>query len=492
MQSPHDGQMLRARVVKSAGWVFAGRFLLRGLMLTKLVIMARVLEPRDLGLFGIVMLSLQALDTFARTGFHAALIQRKDGTHAYLDTAWTVQAIRGVVLAGALLAGAPLIAAFFGEPLLVPLLRVMSGCIALNGLTNVGVVYFRKDLQFHRQFLLDAVKGLTSFVLGVWLVFALRSVWALIWARLAAEAAQCAVSYVVHGYRPRPRLDRARAAELFRFGRWVLGSSIVGFLTMHGDDAFLGKLLGAGLLGVYQVAYQLASVPATEIAGLMNTVMMPAYAKVQYDARRLRGAFLSVFEVVTSLAVPLAAFIFFAAPQLVLGLLGPRWAPAVAPVQVLAVAALLRAIAATGAPVYVGTGRPHMAFRMDLARLLVIAATIYPLTRAFGTAGTAASVALGMAAALPLWARVAQVLGIRRCAMLKAAAPAGVLGLLVPPGVWLARLVPWGSPQLGLAAALLACGILCALGAWATGRWFGCGLAVQARKVLGDLRRRGA
>jgi O-antigen/teichoic acid export membrane protein len=292
----------------------------------------------------------------------------------------------------------------------------------------------------------------------------------------------------MHGYRPRPRLDRRQAAELFRFGRWVLGSAVVGFLTMHGDDAFLGKLLGAAALGAYQVAYQLANAPATEIAGLCRTVMMPAYAKVQHRRAGLRATFLEVFELVASAALPLAAFTWAAAPDLVIGLLGPKWEAAVAPVQVLCVAALLHVLTATGSPAFIGTGRPHMNFWMNVARLCVIVPTIYPLTLALRVTGTAMSVALGMAAAVPLWARVVPILHVRWRAMLNAAAPGLALGLLAAAGVTVGRLLPTTNVQLRLTAEIVAAGAFCTLATGVAARRFGRGPYVQGRKMLADLR----
>jgi lipopolysaccharide exporter len=488
MADEFDGLALRTRVVRSAGWVLAGRAAVQGLLVVKLVIMARLLSPEDFGLFGFALLTLGALNTFTQTGFSSALIQRKDNAERYLDTAWTVHVLRALVVGGAMIGTAPLVARFFGEDQIVPLLRVLSGSVVLNGLVNIGVIYFPKQLDFRRQFILDLARGGTSFVVGVALAFALRSVWALIYAHVAAAGVRCIASYAMHGYRPRPSLDRAQAAELFRFGRWVLGSSVVAFLTMQGDDVFLGKLLGATALGAYQIAYQLSHTPATEIALLCGTVMMPTYARVQHQPARLRAAFLEVFELVASAALPLAAFTLFAAHELVVGLLGTRWAAAVVPVQVLAVSALLHVLTATGSPAFIGTGRPHVHFWMNLARLCVMVPTIYPLTKAFGVAGTALSVALGMAAAVPLWARIVPTLHVRWRAVLRASEPGLGLGLLAALGVGLGRFLPAANVQVRLVVELAAGGSFFGLASWAMARRYGRGPYVQARKMLADLR----
>ena len=142
---------LTSRVVKGGAWVFAGKMAGRGLQLVKMVVLARLLVPEDFGLFGIVMLALAAMETFTQTGFHTALIQKKDDIEQYLDTAWTVQVVRGLVLAAALFLSAPLFAWFFDEPRVVPLLQALSAIEVLRGLSNIGTVYFEKELEFRKQ-----------------------------------------------------------------------------------------------------------------------------------------------------------------------------------------------------------------------------------------------------------------------------------------------------------------------------------------------------
>ena len=475
-------------MVKGAGWVFAGKVVGRGLQLVKLVVLARLLSPEDFGLFGIVLLAIAALQTFTQTGFSTALIQRKDNTEDYLDTAWTVHVIRGLVLAGILFAVAPAVGWFFEEPRCVPLLRVMCASVAIGGFVNIGIIYFRKELKFHKQVLYNVATAVVTLIVGVVLAYRLRSVWALVWAGLAGAATRCILSYIIHEYRPRARLDRPQAVELFRFGRWVLGSSIVIFLATSIDHAFLGKVLGATALGLYRVAYRLSNAAATEITHLTNAVMMPAYAKVQDDSARLGRAFLHVFELVLSLALPLTAFIVLTAPHIVVGILGEKWQAAVIPLQILAIAGLLRAIAATGGPVFIGSGHPHMDFWMNLGRTSVIAVSIYPLTKLFGVAGTSFSVVLGLAATLPVWTRVMSITGVKWRDVLQRCQSAVLLAALVALAVWLSGLAPTYSPQAALLMESSAAAIFCGFGVWLTWRWFHRGPLVQVGKALSAIR----
>jgi len=387
---------LTARVVRGAAWVFAGKMVGRGLDLVRLVVLARLLSPADFGLFGIVMLAIAALQTFTRTGFDTALIQRKAGTEAYLDTVWTVQVVRALALAAILFSAAPLVGWFFGDPRAVPLLRVMCVSVVLGGLANIGVIYFRKDLEFHKQFVYSFVPAVISVAVGVVLAYRLRSVWALLWAGMAGAATRCLLSYAIHPFRPGVRFDRAQAAELFRFGRWVLLSSALLFLITHGDDVFVGKVLGVAALGLYQMAYRASNMAATEITHTISSVTFPSYSRIQDDVGRFRGAYLSVLASTMFLAMPVAVGTAAIAPTLIRVVLGAKWSAAIIPTQVLCVFGLARAYGATTGPVFYGSGTPKHLTYAALIQLGLMVPLIWPATSAFGLAGTCVAVTAPM------------------------------------------------------------------------------------------------
>ncbi len=479
---------LTARVLKSIGWVFAGRAFGRVIQLVRVIVLARLLMPEDFGLFGIVMLAIATLETFSQIGFQTALIQRKENTDAYLDTAWTVQVIRGLVLAAILFAAAPAVAWFFEVPRAAVLLRVMCISVVLGGFVNIGIIYFQKDLEFHKQALFNVADAGVSLIVGIFLAYQLRSVWALVWAGIAGAVTRCVVSHLMVPYRPALHLRKDQFVELFRFGRWMLGSSVVVFLATRGDHAFLAKMLGAGALGLYQMAYSLSNMPATQITYLTSQVMMPAYAKVQDNRSKLGGAFLDVFEVVLSLAMPLAVFIALAGREIILGVLGPNWEAAVVPVQILAVAGLLRAVQGTAGPLFVGAGRPHMNFFMNVVRFGAIVCTIYPLTKLFGIAGTSLSVVFALTATLPLWAKARSIAGISWSQLLSRCKSAVLLSSFVAVGIGLVKLLPIVSVRDLLVCEFIGCAVLGIGATWLSGRWFHSRLSMYALQAWAALR----
>ncbi|MCD6270366.1 oligosaccharide flippase family protein, partial [bacterium] len=266
------GKTLSQRVVKGGFWVFLLRIVNRGFSLIRLVILARILSPNDFGLMGIALLTMATLDTFSQTGFQQALVQKKEDIKSYLDSAWTVLILRGFILFAILFFIAPYAAIFFDAPEAKSIIQVIGFAVLLQAFTNIGVIYFQKELEFNKQFIYQLSGTLADFIVAISAVLILKNVWALVLGLLAGSFARFVVSYLIHPYRPHLSFDLGRAKELFGFGKWVLGSSILVFLITQGDDIFVGKLLGVAALGFYQMAYRISNMPATEITHVISQV----------------------------------------------------------------------------------------------------------------------------------------------------------------------------------------------------------------------------
>lgn len=460
---------LTGRVAGSMGWSFGGKALTWACKLTKLTVVAAVLRPEDFGLFGVVLLSMAALRTFSQTGFQSALIRRQGDPDRYLDTAWSIQLLRGILLAACLALLAPVIGAFFESPEVVPLLRVMSLALFIRGFINIGVVYFRKKLQFHKDFLFNALPALLNVVSGVGLALYLRSVWALVYSSLLVNACQVALSFLLHPYKPRFRLDLEKVRELFGFGKWVLATSILGFIALHGDDAFLGKVLGMTALGVYQLAYNISTIGIRELSITINRVIFPSYSLMQSDRRRMRRACLRTLGVTVLLITPIAAGVAAVAPMFVEVLLGQKWMPAVAPMQLLCIFGYLHSPAAIAMGVFYATDRPRLMAFSILVQVGVLAVLIWPATHFLLVPGTCAAVIAGMLAgqvySTTMLCRVLEMPGRKFIQVFAGASVPGVLMFATVRFAALALGTSLLSLILLILLGVLSYGIYCA-GAW--------------------------
>ena len=385
---------LSQRVVKGGVWVFALRITQKLLSLVRLIILARILAPNDFGLMGMALLTMAVLETFSQTGFQFALIQKKKDIESYLDSAWTVTIIRAVILFIILYLIAPYAAIFFKVSEAEPIIQVIGFSILLQALTNIGIIYFEKELEFKKLYIYQLSGTLADFIVAISAVFLLRNVWALVFGMLAGNLVRLIVSYLVHPYRPHLALDLGKAKELFGYGKWILGSSALFFLLNQGDDLFVGKFLGATMLGFYQMAYLISNIPATEITHVISQVTFPTYSKLQDNIPRLREAYLKVLQVTAFLSFPVAGLIFVLAPDFTKIFLGEKWLPMVPAMQVLVFWGLIRSIGATIGPLFQAVGRPDLITKLQVVKLIVLATLIYPLTLKWGILGTALAVVL--------------------------------------------------------------------------------------------------
>ena len=376
------------RAMKGSVWLVVQNVLGRGLQLLTLVIIGRIVGPEALGLVGIALLTLSALDEFTTIGLREALVQREaDDVDEYLATTWLLQTARGVVITGVVWAAAPLVGRVFGEPAAVPLVRAIGLSALFVGVKNPGVIYFQKRLEFHRDFVYQISGAVVQFLVAVGYVLVVPSVWAYVIGYLAGNLTRTVVSYLIHDYRPRLAFDADAARELIGYGKWITGSAAVYFLNSQGDDAFVGWLLGPAALGLYQYAYRFSNAPATELAQVVGRVTFPAYSQLQNDPDDARTAFFRALRVTGLVAVPMAFGIAVAAPSFVRAALGEAWVPMVPAMQLLAGFGLLKAVSTTFSAVWKALGRPDYSAKMGIARLLLVAVFAWPATTRFGITG---------------------------------------------------------------------------------------------------------
>jgi|Deesub1362A_J573_1020465.scaffolds.fasta_scaffold03692_3 O-antigen/teichoic acid export membrane protein len=375
----NSDRKLSQQIAKSGFWVFTIRFIHQFFYLARLIILARLLTPHDFGLLGIGLLAMMTLETLSQTGFQEALIQKKENVETFLNSAWTILIIRGIILFLILYFISPFISAFYNAPSVTLVIRIIGLAILLQSFSNIGVIYFQKELEFNKQFILQASGTLADFCVSVTLAILLRNVWALVWGLLVGHGVKLIVSYIVHPYRPKICFNKEKTLELFRFGKWVLGGSIIIFLLLQGDDILVGKLLGLTALGFYQIAYKISNTPATELSRVISTVTFPAYSKVQDDINKLKQYYFEILQLTAFFSFLLAGIIFTLAPEFTSLLLGNKWAPIIYITQLLSIFGLFRSLNATFGPVFYATGNPYILTKVAFYQLVVLVIIFYPL-----------------------------------------------------------------------------------------------------------------
>ena len=391
---PQVQSSLSHRVIKGSFWILALRITNRGLGVIRTIILARLLLPEHFGVVGIAMLTISVLETFSQPGLGAALVQKKGRIENYLDTAWTVSVIRCLLIFSILYIISPYVAQFFDSPEAKFVIPVLGISVIIAGFRNIGVINFQKELDFRRQYIYEFSITLANLAVAIPAAYILKSVWALVLGAMAGSIARFIMSYVLHPYRPRLRLEKKKFVDLLSFGKWVFGSSMLFFLITQGDDIFLGKMLGVAALGIYQMAYMISNLPTTEITRVISHVTFPAYSQLQDDPHRFSDAYLKVLQLICLITLPLAAGIFILSDIFTTIFLGSNWLPIIPIINVLVWAGLTRAILDTTVPVFNAAGKPKLHTKWQLIGFIILALSIYPLAIIWGIVGISCSVLL--------------------------------------------------------------------------------------------------
>jgi lipopolysaccharide exporter len=432
---------LGLRMAHGAAWMIALRLSIRGIGVVSVVVLARLLMPADFGLVAIATALAGALAAMSEFGFQVALIQNQMADRRHYDTAWTLGVIRGLVVAGLLAIFARPLAAMFSDPRLEPILFVLAVGVILTSLENIGVVDFRKHFQFHKEFIYRAVVRSVSFIIALPAAIMFRNYWALVLGVFAGQLGGVLLSYALCSYRPRLSVSTWR--ELIRFSKWLLLNNVFYFVYSNTDAFVIGRFAGAQPLGFFRVAYEIASLPTTEMVAPIRAAILPGYAKLASDPERLRASFAATFGTILIVAAPVAVGLGLIADPLVRLVLGEQWLDAIPLLEILCITGAINVCTANTWPVFIALGRPWInAALMGLGAILLVPLLLWSVQ----TAG-----ALGAA-----WALVAV------SAVLLAANLMAALSLLRLPG----RQLLWQSWRTAVAVVTMSGTMFVVRGQW--------------------------
>lgn len=368
----------------------------------KVLVLARILSPDEFGLFGIAMLFLSLLEIVSETGVNVFLIQEGDKINSYIDTAWIVSIIRGVLIALVLFSFAPVISHFFYSPESLNIIYLISLTPLIRGFINPSIVKFQKNLLFAKEFIFRLVIYVLDASVAVATALVTHSSLSLVYGLLAGAVFEVIASHTFVEPRPRFKFTREKFQLIVRRGKWITFAGVFNYLFENIDDAVVGRLLNTTYLGIYQVAYKISSFPMTEVSDVIQKVTFPVYSKIIQDRERLKKAFTKSMLATTLIVIPIGIVLYFFPEKVVLTLLGPKWISAVSVVKVLSFFGVVRAITETTYPLFLSLKKQKYVSLITLFSILGLIITIIPMVRNFDIVGAGISSLTGALFAIPI------------------------------------------------------------------------------------------
>ena len=404
--------LMPRKIARGVLWATVTSISAKVATLVSAVILARLLEPADFGLLALGTALITISQYATQTGFESAIIQRQDRPEEFLNAAWTFELLRCAILFTVVFAVAPLLGSIFEEPRAVAVVRAVAVTILLQGLRNIGAVYFRKHFDFHKQFALEVGPLVLYAPLVIVLAFHLRNVWALVWANLAASLLACILTYAMHEYRPRLDFSLQKAASLFQFGKWVLGNSIFVMARDQGTTLFVGRFLGIPALGFLNRADAFSTSIFQQLYDIAWKVGYPAYAHMQASPQMFKAAYLKTLQLLTLIGLPMAVGALVLSGDFVHLILTDKWSPIVSLMELLCLQAVVYLINTPGLVAFQASGNPAFVTKMSLFGILVLAAVIYPLSSRYGVTGVVTALCISALAPAPLiWGASMRLVG---------------------------------------------------------------------------------
>ena len=455
------------------------------------IVLARLLTPNDYGLVGMAMAVIGFIAIVRDFGIAEATVPQQTVTHVQGSTLFWIDLALGLAAMTLVVAAAPAVARFYGEPALAGITVALSCLLPATALTSQHGARLRREMRFSAL----ALSGLVSVVGGLIVTVALAARgwhWrALIVGRVTEVAVLAVALWASSGWRPGLPSRSANVGPMLAFGANLTGFSVLNYVARNVDTLLIGRYWGAQSLGLYSRAYQLLLVPIRQVNTPIAAVAVPALSRIAGEPERLRRAYLRLVETIATLTMPAAAFAIVTADWLVLVALGPGWAGVAPLLTILAVAAILQPVANTASWLLVSQHRSRDLLHWGLIGSIVIVTGIV-VGVPWGARGVALSYTttfVALAAPLLFWF-VGRRGPVRTRDFYRVTAPgaAAAAAVLVAVGV-LRRVIDdsWAGRGLLVAAACAVAVALAVLLALPAGR-----TALRNLRETGRLLREGA
>lgn len=299
------------------------------LNLASAAILARLLNPSDFGVVGMVLAVTGLLALFKDAGLSTATVQREHLTQDQVSNLFWLNVLFGSVICVIGVAFAPLVARFYHDHRLIRIMWWLSLGFLITGSTVQHQALLTRQMRFKALAVIDVTSMLAGAILGAVLALLRFEYWALVGMQLCVAVVTLILTWRVSGWSPTAPKRNSDVKALVSFGLHLTVADLVGCFTANTDSILIGRMFGASELGLYSRASVLFSRPISQLIIPISSVLVPVLSRLQSDPARYRRTFLKVFDALVLVTFACAAVGLVLAEPVVLLVLGPRWKDAV-------------------------------------------------------------------------------------------------------------------------------------------------------------------
>lgn len=349
-------------------WSVVERFATQGVQFLFGIILARLLSPEDYGILAMPLVFLAVAQCFIDSGFSAALIRKPTLTDEDLSTAFYFNIGVGVVCYSALFLASPLIADFYHTPILADLLKVTALATLFNPLCAVQQALLTRRIDFKTQAVISLSAAVISGVAGLAMAYSGFGVWSLVCQQVGGYAIRTIMLWLLGRWRPQKKWSRESFRYLWGFGNKMLGAGLLDTTYNNIYPLVIGKFFSANDLGNYTRAQQFATLPSSNLTGVLQRVTLPVLSSIQNEDERLAKNYRRILRLSAFLIFPLMLMLSALADPLIRILLTDKWEGCIILLKIMCFSMMWYPIHAINLNLLTVKGRSDLFFRLEIIK----------------------------------------------------------------------------------------------------------------------------
>ena len=369
-------ESLRHKTVNGVLWSSVERFSVQGVQFLVMVVMARLLTPKDYGLVGMLAIFIAVAQSLVDSGFSQALIRKQERTEVDSSTVFYFNIAVGFLLYGLFYVSAPWVARFYDSPELVDLMRVVCLSVVFNSFAVVQRALLTVRIDFKTQAKASLTAAVVSGIVGIGMAYTGFGYWSIAAQQLVNLGLNTLMLWLLARWRPRWTYSWASFRELFAFGSKLMASGLLDVVYRNMYLLVIGKVFTASSLGHYTRAHQFAEFPSSNLTGIMQRVTYPVLCQIQDDDARLASIYRRFLRVSAFIVFPLLTGLSAVAEPFILLLLKEQWLFAATLLQIICFAMMWYPIHAINLNLLQVKGRSDLFLKLEVIKKLLAVAVL--------------------------------------------------------------------------------------------------------------------
>lgn len=466
-----DNRELAKITVKGTLWNYTSFVLSKGLIFVSTMILARILVPEDFGLLSMGLVAINYLDMLNELGVGPALIYQRGDLEKKSNVAFSMSLTVNVVLTLLAFLCAPLIASFFREPRVVPVIQALSLTFALSSIGSIHATRLKKELDFKKIFIPEIGKTIAKGGTSIVLALLGYGVWSLVIGQIAGILVSNILYWVIVPWRPKFDFDWHQMKALLGYGSQIILVDLLGMIHQNIDYLIIGRRMESTQLGYYTMAFRIPELVIINICHVVSRALFPAYSKLQNDLTALREGFLMTLRYVSLLTVPIGVGLYLLSSEFITLFFSAKWADSIPVMELLCLYAAVYSLSFNAGDIYKALGKPWILNAIGVVKLAITIPVLWYAAGISIVAVAAGQLIVNIFLTVLKLVIVSNIVKIKPLEILKALQPALTAAFVMFLGLHFLKLEMATTPNLARMIVIpLAGGLLYISTLWLTNR----------------------